>query len=140
MIDFIPLKKITFVTNGFLHAKRLAQRGFQVYIPAGAVKAATEAIVGAECVLSLQSYNFTKCLMGVNGISLTAGLSTSDKGEASVKKAAIHQSKQVYFLADHSKFDQISAITFAHLNGVQIITDRLPDQKYRSEATIREVL
>ena len=140
VIDFIPLKKITFVTNGFLHAKRLAQRGFQVYIPAGAVKAATEAIVGAECVLSLQSYNFTKCLMGVNGISLTAGLSTPDKGEASVKKAAIHQSKQVYFLADHSKFDQISAITFAHLNGVQIITDRLPDQKYRSEATIREVL
>ena len=50
------------------------------------------------------------------------------------------ESKQVYFLADHSKFDQISAITFAHLNGVQIITDRLPDQKYRSEATIREVL
>ena len=40
VIDFIPLKKITFVTNGFLHAKRLAQRGFQVYIPAGAVKAA----------------------------------------------------------------------------------------------------
>lgn len=74
------------MTNGFLHAKRLAQRGFQVYIPAGAVKAATEAIVGAECVLSLQSYNFTKCLMGVNGISLTAGLSTPDKGEASVKK------------------------------------------------------
>ena len=91
-------------------------------------------------MLSLQSYNFTKCLMGVNGISLTAGLSTPDKGEASVKKAAIHQSKQVYFLADHSKFDQISAITFAHLNGVQIITDRLPAQKYRSEATIREVL
>ena len=91
-------------------------------------------------MLSLQSYNFTKCLMGVNGISLTAGLSTPDKGEASVKKAAIHQSKQVYFLADHSKFDQISAITFAHLNGVPIITDRLPDQKYRSEATIREVL
>ena len=92
VIDFIPLKKITFVTNGFLHAKRLAQRGFQVYIPAGAVKAATEAIIGAECVLSLQSYNFTKCLMGVNGISLTAGLSTPDKGEASVKKAAIQAS------------------------------------------------
>lgn len=140
VIDFIPLKQITFVTNGFLHARRLAKRGFQVYIPAGSVKATTETIIGAECVLSLQSYNFTKCFMGVNGISLTAGLSTPDKGEASVKKAAIHQSKEVYFLADHSKFGQISAITFAYLNGVQIITDRLPDQKYRSEAIIREVM
>ena len=140
VIDFIPLKQITFVTNGFLHARRLAKRGFQVYIPAGSVKATTETIVGAECVLSLQNYNFTKCFMGVNGISLTAGLSTPDKGEASVKKAAIHQSKEVCFLADHSKFSQISAITFAYLNGVQIITDRLPDQKYRSEAIIREVM
>lgn len=140
VIDFIPLKQITFVTNGFLHARRLAKRGFQVYIPAGSFKATTETIVGAECVLSLQNYNFTKCFMGVNGISLTAGLSTPDKGEASVKKAAIHQSKEVCFLADHSKFSQISAITFAYLNGVQIITDRLPDQKYRSEAIIREVM
>lgn len=140
VIDFIPLKQITFVTNGFLHARRLAKRGFQVYIPAGSFKATTETIVGAECVLSLQNYNFTKCFMGVNGISLTAGLSTPDKGEASVKKAAIHQSKEVCFLADHSKFSQISAITFAYLNGVQIITDWLPDQKYRSEAIIREVM
>lgn len=35
MIDFLPDKKITFVTNAFVHAKKLAQRGFKVYMPAG---------------------------------------------------------------------------------------------------------
>ena len=49
MIDFLPEKNVTFVTNAFVHAKRLAQRGFTVYIPAGEIKLTTEAIVGAEC-------------------------------------------------------------------------------------------
>ena len=38
MIDFLPDKKITFVTNAFVHAKKLAQRGFKVYMPAGEIK------------------------------------------------------------------------------------------------------
>ena len=50
MIDFLPEKNVTFVTNAFVHAKRLAQRGFTVYIPAGEIKLTTEAIVGAECL------------------------------------------------------------------------------------------
>ena len=30
MIEFIPDKNVTFVTNAFIHAKKLAQRGFKV--------------------------------------------------------------------------------------------------------------
>ena len=39
--------------------KRLAQRGFKVFLPAGEIKLSTEAIIGASCVLSLDQYNFT---------------------------------------------------------------------------------
>ena len=78
MIDFIPQKDVSFVTNGFTHAKKLAQRGFKVYIPGGEVKFVTEAIIGAECVMTLKSYNFTKCFIGANGISVSAGFSTPD--------------------------------------------------------------
>lgn len=55
MIDFLPDKNVTFVTNAFEHAKKMAQKGFRVYIPAGEIKTTTEAIVGAECVSSLQN-------------------------------------------------------------------------------------
>lgn len=64
MIDFLPDKNVTFVTDALPHAKKLAQRGFRVYIPAGEIKLTTEAIVGAECVSSLQRYNFSKSFIG----------------------------------------------------------------------------
>ncbi|MDD6269485.1 MAG: DeoR/GlpR family DNA-binding transcription regulator [Oscillospiraceae bacterium] len=140
MIDHIQSKNVTFVTNGFMNAELLAQRGFRVYIPGGEIKSSTEAIVGAECVISLQHYNFTKCFLGVNGISLSGGLSTPDKSEAIVKGTVIHQSKEVYILADHSKFDQVTSVKFAGLNSGIIITDRVSDKKYLSEASIKEVL
>jgi DeoR family fructose operon transcriptional repressor len=140
MIDYIPSKNVTFVTNAFINAKKLAQKGFRVFIPAGEIKLTTEAIVGAECVISLQNYNFSKCFMGTNGISVSAGLSTPDKSEASVKTAVISRSKEVYFLADHSKFDKVTAVTFSALNRGKIITDKLPDKKYLTEASIKEVL
>lgn len=140
MIDYIPNKDVTFVTTGFINAKKLAQRGFKVYIPGGKIKLTTEAIVGAECVLSLKNYNFTKSFIGVNGISLTSGFSTPDVDEAKVKTAVIENSRTVYILADHSKFDKITSVTFAQLNKAQIITDRLLDKKYLFKTNIKEVL
>lgn len=140
LIDFLPEKKVTFVTNAFVHAKKLAQRGFKVFLPAGEIKLTTEAIVGAECVSCLQSYNFTKSFIGANGISLTGGISTPDRNEASVKAAAVQNSQMVYILADHSKFDQIASVTFAQLGRVNIITDKLENKNYITRANIKEVM
>ena len=140
MIDFLPQKNVTFVTNGFIHAKKLAQRGFRVFITGGEIKASTEAIVGAECVLTLKNYNFTKCFMGVNGVSLSAGYTTPDVNEAKVKAAAIESSRKAYVLADHSKFDEISAATFAQLSRAGMITDRLKNRKYAEYTTVKEVM
>ena len=93
MIDHLTVRDVTFVTNGFIHAKKLAVKGYKVFITGGEIKASTEAIVGAECVLTLKNYNFTKCFMGTNGISLTAGFTTPDVNEAKVKAAAIESSR-----------------------------------------------
>ncbi len=140
LIDYLPAKDVTFVTNAFIHAKKLAQKGFRVFIPAGEIKLSTEAVVGAECVNSLSQYNFSKSFVGANGISLSGGVSTPDRNEASVKSAVIARSKKVYILADHSKFDQTASVTFAGLNQVKIITDRLRDKKYLSAASVKEVM
>ena len=127
MIDHLTVRDVTFVTNG------------KVFITGGEIKASTEAIVGAECVLTLKNYNFTKCFMGTNGISLTAGFTTPDVNEAKVKAAAIESSREVFVLADHSKFDEVSSATFAGLGKAVIITDRIPNRKYKEAADITEV-
>ena len=140
MIEYIPSKAVTFMTNAFINAKKLAQRGFKVMIIAGEVKATTEAIVGTEAAITLTHYNFTKCFMGVNGISIQGGMSTPDKNEAYVKTTAISRSKEVFILGDHSKFGKIYPVKFSELNRGRIITDKVPDKKYLLEASVKEVL
>lgn len=139
MIGYLTVEHVTFVTNAFLHARKLAQRGYQVFVPAGEIKASTEAIVGTGCQMSLQNYNFTKCFMGVNGISLSGGFSTPDQNEAGIKATVMNRSREIYVLADHSKFDHITSVTFAPLNRGIIITDKLQNEKYTQEAVVREV-
>lgn len=139
MIEQITAKNVTFVTNGFINAKKLAHFGFKVFVPGGEIKPSTEAIIGGECVLSLQQYNFNKCFIGANGISLTGGITTPDKNEAIVKSTVMAVSKEVFILADHSKFDQITSARFAVLGNGEIITDKPVDKKYSAKAIIREV-
>lgn len=69
--------------------------------------------------------------MGTNGISLAAGFTTPDTDEAAVKKTAILHSYVAYILADHSKFNQVSSVTFAPADSACIITDYLPDKNIR---------
>lgn len=57
-----------------------------------------------------------------------------------MKSTVVLNSQTVYILADHSKFDQISAVTFAQLGRVKIITDKLQDKKYLTKANIKEVM
>lgn len=134
MIDFMPTVDAVFVTNGLAHALRLAKKGLKVILTGGSVKAATEALVGAECIRSIVRMNYSKCFIGANGVSQTRGITTPDITEASIKEAAINYSDQVYILADHTKFDVITAVRFAELGTGTIITDSVKNKKYKNIA------
>lgn len=138
LIDFLTETSAVFVTNGMQHAAKLADKGFRVYIIGGAVKATTEAVVGTEALNNLKWYNFTKGFFGTNGISPKSGFSTPDADEGTIKSAALARCKNAYVLADQSKFNKISPITFANISSATIITGRLEDKKYRDYTTVIE--
>lgn len=139
IIDYITETKATFVTNAIGVAKKLAQRGLKVYILGGEFKIYTEAIVGIEAVQGLMKYNFTKGFFGANGISERTGFSTPDILEAKVKEEAIKRSTKAYILADESKFNKNSSITFAKLNEAIIITNKIDNDKIKKYTEILEV-
>lgn len=139
MIDFITEKKVTFITNGIAHAKKLIQNEFNTYILGGEVKWTTEAIIGVEAISSLKKYNFTKSFFGTNGISKKRGYTTPDIKEALVKKEALNRSKNAYILADESKFNQISSVTFGNIEEARIITTKILDNEYKELTKILEV-
>ena len=140
LIDFLNEKAATYVTNGISHAAHLAARGCKVFILGGQLKALTEAITGTEALANLDNYNFTKGFFGTNGISPKSGFSTPDSAEGIIKGAALIRCKHAYVLADHSKFDCITPISFARLSAATIITGRLreQDRKYHEYTTIIE--
>lgn len=125
MIEYIREVSATYVTNALSHAKRLADKGFSVILIGGEPKSATDAIVGAEAVLNLQKYHFSKGFFGVNGVERMSGFTTPDAKEAMVKQAAVKntQSEHRYFLATASKFGEVYAVTFSGFEGGTILTE-----------------
>lgn len=139
MIDYINAHHAVFVTNAITHAKKLADRGYMVYILGGEFKAVTEAIVGEEALVTLEKYNFTKGFWGTNGISLKRGFSTPELNEALVKRKSMENCREPYVLADGSKWNQISSVTFAPFENATIITTDLTLQAYQKCKNIIEV-
>lgn len=132
MIDYITEKSATYVTNAVAHARNLAVAGFRVILIGGELKGSTEAVVGSGAVEMLRQYNFNKGFFGANGISLKSGITTPDISEAAVKEIAIEHCSCRYVLADSSKFDNVSSVTFAGLDRVKFITDKKVSDAYKS--------
>ncbi len=139
MIKYIDNTKAKYITNGIVHAKMLLEKGLSTMIIGGRCKAATEAIVGPECIEGIRKYHFTKAFMGTNGISLNAGFTTPDIDEALVKEEAVRHAYISYVLADHSKFGQISSVTFADITSCCIITDKEVNKNYLGKTIIKVV-
>ncbi len=126
MLEYLVEKNATFVTNAVDHARRLAVAGHRVILVGGELRGTTEAVVGARAVLAIQDYHFTIGFFGTNGISRQYGCSTPDGGEALVKKTALRQCSKKYILADSTKFNDVSSVSFAGYQDVQIITECIP--------------
>ncbi len=138
MIDFIPDdNSISYVTNGVAHAQKLMAAGRKVILVGGELKSSTEAVVGADAVLMLQKYHFTRGFFGSNGVSVDEGFTTPDPGEALIKQTAIQQCRHAYVLADSSKFDVVSSVTFCPIEKAKILTERIPDRYSQLDNVIR---
>jgi DeoR family fructose operon transcriptional repressor len=140
MVDHIENKNATYVTNALEHGQSLMERGFNVYILGGRLKASTECVTGADSVNNLQKFNFTKCFLGTNGIDIKTGLTTPDIEEAHVKSEALKHSYTAFVLADHTKFNRVYPVTFSDLEVACIITGKLTDRKFAEHTVIKEVL
>lgn len=139
MVDYLKNTNVTYVTNGYTHALKMAAKGLRTYVISGQMKSVTEAVVGAGAVESIKKYNFTKCFIGTNGIDTEEGFTTPDIEESMVKSEAINRSYMTFMLADHSKFGIVAPVTIAPLSSGCIITDRIDDVRYKDYTVVKAV-
>lgn len=142
MIEFISKKNIAVVTNGLMHLAPLLNKGIPTYLIGGFAKPLTNAFIGRGAIAGLDLYCFDKCFMGVNGIHPQFGYTTPDQEEAMVKQKAISLSREVYVLADSTKFAEISFAKITDINKATIITNELEaetKEQYLNKTTIKVV-
>ncbi len=137
--DAVNTIDFSVVTNGAEHARKLASKGIRVYLLGGIYKTETEAVVGEEAVESLSKYNFTKAFIGTNGLSIKKGHSTPEANEAMVKKMAIRNSKEVFFLCDDSKLGKISCVSFASIDEGTTIVNKHENKSFKNIKNLVEV-
>ncbi|MBR6408313.1 MAG: DeoR/GlpR transcriptional regulator [Clostridia bacterium] len=139
MTRHIAETKATFVTNGIAHAQELAKKGCRVIILGGDLKDTTEAIIGIVAATNLQKYNFSKAFIGINGITVKQGFTTTDTDEAMIKAIAIERSFISYILSDSSKFGKVSAVTVAPLEASCIVCGKCSDNAIKEKTVVKEV-
>jgi DeoR/GlpR family transcriptional regulator of sugar metabolism len=125
---------ITVVTNSFRAAHELAGRGPRLILIGGELRRLSQTLVGPLTRWVLQELHLDKAFMGTIGLSLDAGLTTTDPSEAYTKELVMNQARQVILLADSSKAGKVSFARAGRLDNVHVlITDRQFDRNLAKE-------
>jgi len=86
----------------------------------------TFSTVGNRSINYLDKYNFDKAFIGVNSIFIEEGFTTSNELEAEVDGKVVKSSKQIFMLADETKFGAISHSNICKLKDVYYIINNKP--------------
>ena len=98
----------------------------RVKLVGGDFRKKTFSMVGQEAINFLDRYNFNKAFVGVNGISMVEGFTTPNELEAIVDGEVIKRSKEVFILADETKFGAVAFSNICKIENVDyIITNKL---------------
>lgn len=123
------------VTNHVGMALEGADHDVELLLVGGEYRAPSNSCVGAFSCDTIRHVFATKAFVGVEGVSLRAGLTTPAAEEAEVARLMIEQTKgDVTVVADHSKLGTVADFAIAPLARVsRLVTDRGIDQAHRRE-------
>ena len=127
------LNNLTIVTNNLFIANSILKFSHEIILIGGRINYRSRSTVGVSVIDDIGNMNILKAFIGCNGISFKNGFSNLENDEAYIKKAILKSTKEVFVMADSSKFDSISLYTFANFSDIDgIITDTAPNETYRN--------
>ncbi|GAA2174455.1 DeoR/GlpR family DNA-binding transcription regulator [Arthrobacter parietis] len=116
------------ITHSVPVASTLIGSSLQLEFIGGRVRGLTSACVGSGTVARYSGFRPDVVFIGTNGVHPEFGLSTPDPEEASVKAAIVRSARRVVVLADASKLNTETLVSFAELGDIDaLVTDAQPD-------------
>lgn len=96
----------------------------RIYVAGGLLDPRFETLVGDITLDSLDRFRTAKAILGIDGISVDAGLSVTDPAVATSKQKMMRLSDRVIIVSDHTKLDQVCLIPIAPLEKIDyLVTD-----------------
>lgn len=120
-----PADKLTVVSASLQATEFLAENeNIDIIQIGGNVRHSSLSVVGQYSEMILRSCSFSKLFLGVDGIDLEFGISTTDMREAELNREMIHTAQKTIVLADSSKFGRRGFARICGMDDVDmIITD-----------------
>lgn len=121
------------ITNHVGIALESADRGMDVVLVGGDYRAPSNSCVGPFAVETIRRVFATRAILGVEGVSRRAGLTTPSALEAEVARAMLEQTQgEVVVVADSSKAGTIADFQIAPIERAShLVTDAGIDEEYR---------
>ena len=124
------------VTNALNIASELAVRtNIDLIVCGGSARSVSYELIGPLAELTLANVNLEVAVIGVDGVSSTAGLTTNHEGEAQTNRALVRAAERVIVVADASK---IGRRGFAHISPLAVASDLVTDSQVGS-AEVQEL-
>jgi DeoR family glycerol-3-phosphate regulon repressor len=126
--ELLQRKGLRVITNNLNVAAILSDNpDCEVIVAGGVVRSRDRGIVGEATVDFIQQFKVDIGLIGVSGIEADGTLRDFDYREVKVARAIIEHSREVWLVADHSKFNRPAMVELARLDQIDAVyTDAPP--------------
>ena len=131
MVDYLEnVNNLTILTNNLeVIFRAVKYKNINLISLSGALSRETLSFVGATSIPTIKNFNISKAFMATTGFSITNGVTNSSPLESDIKRTVISKSSKIILLADSSKFNSVSLMTYCNLEDIDIlVTDKMPDK------------
>ena len=120
--NIVPVHKLTVVTASLPVSNILSQHdNIDIVQLGGMLRHSSLSVVGEYASDILAKCSFSKLFLGVDGIDLEFGLTTTEMREAALNQKMMEASQKVIVLADSTKFGRRGFAKIADIDAVDII-------------------
>ncbi|MFZ4427568.1 MAG: DeoR/GlpR family DNA-binding transcription regulator [Saprospiraceae bacterium] len=121
-----PDLRVTFLTPSISTAMQLMDHpGSETLFIGGQLSKTAHIAVGGEVVEALNHFKPDLCLLGVNGIDATEGVTENDWEVAVIKRAMVRVSKKVAVLAISEKLGSVQKIKVCDIGRIDFLVTEL---------------
>ena len=145
VVQAVKEKKISILTNAINIAMELVSSNVSdVIVTGGTLRPRSYELVGYEADAMIAKFHLDIAIIGIDGISISQGISTYTIAEAHTASLYINHAKETWVVADHTKIGKVAPALIAPLSNINtLITDTgVPDSQKKAfeQAGVRVII